>query len=370
MSNYRWAKLQIFAGEGAPAGEGGAEASGENDAAAGQQERLLKLGVPRDKLPKGRLRTNTGAGAPPALQTQRQTQGTESTDAGKGRGAPSATTASGGDSSPNGGAKEGDNTFDGEPKGAGETPAALDWDAIVKNPDFNNRLQYMMRQRLGEESHAKEILGALTPVLQQIAKDKGIQDLDLSDMSKIDPQNLALRLSHDRDYIRQVAAELGVDEETAADVVHNKDAVAYYKRQERERQLREAFNQHVSGLRAQAEALKEELPELNFDREMQDPRFRKLVGPETRMSVKEAYWALHSDELMRQKTAAAAQQSREQLAAAVQANQQRPRENGAGGQAAPVPGFDPRHMSPAEREALNKRIYEAAYRGEKIYPGG
>ena len=64
MSNYPWAKLQIFAGEGAPAGEGGAEASGENTAAAGQQERLLELGVPRDKLPKGRLRTNTGAGAP------------------------------------------------------------------------------------------------------------------------------------------------------------------------------------------------------------------------------------------------------------------------------------------------------------------
>lgn len=375
MRNDPWTKLQIFAGEGAPAGEGGAEASGESAADAGQQ-RLLELGVPRDKLPKGKVKTvgrpapaqgTPGSFPPPAKQEAPIRQGGQNAPAAeKGAGAGeknAAETTEALKPEEKSGQQPGDS--------AGEKPAALDWEAIVKHPDFNNRMQYMMRQRLGEEARAKETLDALTPVLQQIAKDKGIQDLDLSDPSKLDPQNLALRLSHDRDYVRQVAAELGVDEDTAAEVVQNKDALAYYQKRERDRQLRDAFNQHLSGLRTEAEALKAEIPELDLDKEMMNPVFRRLVGPETKLGVKRAYWALHADELMQRKTTEAAQQSRERLAAAVQANQQRPRENGTGGQAAqaPVPGFDYRSMSPAEREAFKKRIYEAAYRGEKIYPG-
>ena len=381
MRNDPWTKLQIFAGEGAPAGEGGAEASGESAADAGQQ-RLLELGVPRDKLPKGKVKTvgrpapaqGTTGDKPPAAGTSSGASATFPVR-GEGKGAPAAEKGAGA------GAKNAAETTEalkpaeksGQQPGdsAGDKPAALDWEAIVKHPDFNNRMQYMMRQRLGEEARAKETLAALTPVLQQIAKEKGIKDLDLSDPSKLDPQNLALRLSHDRDYVRQVAAELGVDEDTAAEVVQNKDALAYYQKRERDRQLRDAFNQHLSGLRTEAEALKAEIPELDLDKEMMNPVFRRLVGPETKLGVKRAYWALHADELMQRKTTEAAKQSRERLAAAVQANQQRPRENGTGGQAAqaPVPGFDYRSMSPAEREAFKKRIYEAAYRGEKIYPG-
>ena len=360
MNNQNWRLLQIFA-DGAAGGAGGGEggqASGDNAVDAGQQ-RLLELGVPRDRLPKAKAKASApppvtrqgSSGTPTPTENPGSEQGKESADKGQEAGTPSVTGASAGDSSPPGGAE-----------------SSLDWDAIVQNPDFNNRLQYMMRQRLGEEGSAKEKLAALGPVLQKLASAQGVE-LDTSDMMKLNPEELQLQLSHGRDYIRQVAADMGVDESTAADVVKNQDMVKLLQNRERERQLREAFNQHVSGLRAQAEMLKGELPGLDFDREMQNPRFRKMVGPETRMSVKEAYWALHADELMQQKTAAAAQQSREQLSAAVQANQQRPRENGTGGPAAPVPHFDYKSMSPREREAFKARIQQAAYRGEKIYPG-
>lgn len=355
-----WKLLQIFAdGAGAGAGDGGgqgSEATGESAVDAGQQ-RLLELGVPRDRLPKTKAASKPtkpaaasragyaeGAGNKPA----RTTEGQEPVKAE----APAPRQAGQED-------KAGQ-----EGKGAGETPAALDWNAILQNPDFNNRLQYMIRQRLGEEGSAKDKLEALGPVLQKLAKERGVE-LDVSDMMHLDTEDLTLRMSHDKTFIRKKAAELGVPEETYDELQSLRDNEARRKREERERQLRETFNKHVSGLRAQGEALKGEYPDFDLNREMQNPRFVHMTSPTGGMSVKEAYLAVHGDELLQQRAAEAAQQSRERLSAAVQANQARPRENGTGGPAAPVPSWDYTKLSPQEKQEFRRRIE----RGEKIYPG-
>jgi hypothetical protein len=352
-----WKLLQIFAdGAGAGAGDGGAasgEASGESAVDAGQQ-RLLELGVPQDRLPKAKAKNNglnRRTATPPAGATPSLVQGRQdhAQDAGNGQ-------------ADNKSGKDGKEQANGE--GAGNTPAALDWDAIVKNPDFNNRLQYMIRQRLGEEGSAKDKLDALGPVLQKLAKERGVE-LDVSDMMTLDAEDLSLRLSHDKNFIRDGAAEMGVDEATFAEIQRLKDNEARRQREERDRQLRETFNRHVNGLRTQAEALKGEFPGFNLDAEMQNPRFVHMTSPTGGMSVKEAYMALHGDEVMQQRAAEAAQQSRERLSAAVQANQARPRENGTGGPAAPVPRFDYSKLSAREKQEFRQRIE----RGEKIYPG-
>ena len=363
MLREKWTlhMLQIFAEGAAPSdgGDGGGEgtATGANAADAGQQ-RLLDLGVPKSVLTKPRKADKkppfptaasaapTGAAGQPSAQRQAETQpaGTQQPEAKK----------------------------DGDGKApAAEQPdsktAKLDWDAIVKDPDFNNRLQYMMRQRLGEEKSAKEKLAALGPVLQKLTQERGIE-LDVSDMMSLDTESLQNLLRHDRKYIQEKAAELGTDEETAQKFVDLEDYKDMKQKQERARQLREAFNKHVSGLRAQAEELKGKIPGFDFDREMQNERFVHMTSPTGGMSVKEAYYALHNEEILQQQTAEAAQKSKEQLAAAVQANQARPRENGAGGQRAAVPHFNYAALSRKDQEAFKEQIRQAAYRGEKIFP--
>ena len=351
--------LQIFADGGAAAGggEGGGgegTATGTNAADAGPQ-RLLDLGVPKDKLTRPRKNERrppfaaAKAAEPPKSGTAGQAEAQSKPEP-----AQPETKETGAQQNPAA-----------EP--AADKPAPLDWDALLKNPDFNNRLQYMMRQRLGEEGSAKAKLEALGPVLQKLAKGQGIE-LDVSNMMTLDTDSLQSLVQHDRKYIQDRAAELGTDEETAQQFVALEDYKAAKQDQERKAQLREAFNKHVSGLRAQGEAMKEKFPDFDFDREMQNERFVHMTSPTGGMSVKEAYYALHNEEILQQQTAEAARKSKEQLTAAVQANQARPRENGAGGQRAAVPHFNYAALSRKDQEAFKEEIRQAAYRGEKIYP--
>ena len=64
----------------------------------------------------------------------------------------------------------------------------------------------------------------------------------------------------------------------------------------------------------------------------------------------------------------AAAKATEAVSASVAANRARPRENGS--QAATLATNDPRNMTKEERAALRKRIYAAAYNGEKLPLGG
>lgn len=349
MLREKWTlhMLQIFA-EGA-AGDGGGESGGEGTAAGettadAGQDRLLALGVPKDKLPKAR---KTEKRMPPmparadAATAPKEKQQTEAKENGEAK-PPAADAQS-------------------------EKPAPLDWDALVKNPDFNARLQYMIRQRLGEEKSAKEKLAALGPVLQKLTQERGI-DLDTSDMMKLDTDNLQTLVQHDRKYIQERAAQLGLDEETTQQFVALEDFKAAKQKQEKDARQREAFYKHMNGLKEQATLLKDEFPDFDLDREMQDERFAYLVGPPVYMKVRDAYYAMHNSEIVQKQTAAAAQKSKEQLAAALQVNQQRPRENGAGGQPAAVPRFDYAALSRKEQEAFKEEIRRKAYLGEKIYP--
>ena len=64
-----------------------------------------------------------------------------------------------------------------------------------------------------------------------------------------------------------------------------------------------------------------------------------------------------------------AQKTAQMISNSIQAGQKRPVENGTSGQAASVTSFDYRTASREQREALKRRIREAAARGEKLYPG-
>ena len=115
----------------------------------------------------------------------------------------------------------------------------------------------------------------------------------------------------------------------------------------------------------QAAALRESFPEFSLEREMEDPEFLRLTAPHTGLTLADAYYALHREEI----GAMAARRSLEALTRAVSYGGARPREI-AGNMAASSMTADPRSMSRDEREALKKRIYEAKAQGVKLPYGG
>ena len=121
---------------------------------------------------------------------------------------------------------------------------------------------------------------------------------------------------------------------------------------------------HLAALYGQAEELAREDPGFDLAAALRDPDFLRLTSPAVGVSVRRAWYALHGAERERQ----AARRALDEAAEAVARSAARPREGGRGLAAGALSAADPRALGRSGREALRQRIYDAAARGEKIYP--
>ena len=112
--------------------------------------------------------------------------------------------------------------------------------------------------------------------------------------------------------------------------------------------------------------MREVFPGFDLRRELKNPRFAALTAPGLGVSVEDAYYALHRQELQAASMQVAAQRAAQKLASSIQSAARRPVENGAGSTAPAAPSLG--NMTAKQREALRQRIHTAAALGEKIYP--
>lgn len=132
-------------------------------------------------------------------------------------------------------------------------------------------------------------------------------------------------------------------------------------------QRRSEAGEHFERLRAQAETLRQRLPDFDLAQALEDDAFAALTRPGSPVSVEQAYWALHP-ELRLREAEAVARRAAEAVSEAVRAGAARPRENGA--QSASLAAMSHRQMSPEQREELRRRIYAAGARGDHLPAGG
>lgn len=352
--------LQLFAGEGGgTGGDGGASAgaaTGEGaagavthdgtNAEAAAQQRLRELGVPEDKL---RRRAKRSAPKPAAAVTT-----AESTD----EGAQVNEQAAAADS--NAPTKNETTT---EP--TAETAKRMTWKEIMADPEYNREMQAVVQSRLKSEKGAEETLAKLTPALELLARQYKL------DPANIDHEALAAAINRDAAYYEARALEMGVPVEEAMKVDQQERTTAREKRQQADSLKEEMHRTHIAKLFEQGKAMKAMFPDFDLRRELQNPAFARMTAPgKGLMSVEDAYRAVHRKELEEAAKAETVRQTTEQITASIRAGARRPDEAGISGQRSSQPQFDYTKASPAEREAFKKRIYDAAARGEKIYPGG
>lgn len=122
---------------------------------------------------------------------------------------------------------------------------------------------------------------------------------------------------------------------------------------------------HFESLQRQGREMAGKYAGFDLQRELDNPVFFKLTGPDVGLSVEDAFMAVHHRELTR----AIAEGTKRELSNAIRAGAARPGEHGIGGSAAAVTGFDYRNADRAQRRAFKQEIYNAAARGQKIYPG-
>lgn len=325
--------LQLFAGEGAGDGAN----TGDQGAADAGQQKLLDLGVPAEKirkrayksaakLPEGAIRDV------PQEQTEQQDNQQDA-------------------------AAEENHPTEGQKT---DTPARMSWDDIMSDPEYNRQMQAIVQSRLRAE---KAQMDKLTPALEVLARK---YDLD---PEKLDYDALSQAIHEDNDYYEDKALEMGVPVDTAKKIDQQERATSRQRRIEAQNLEQQRIQQHFASLEQQAEAMKTTFPGFNLRKELQNPIFARMTSPNINLSVEDAYYAVHRNEIQTAAMQVTAQKTAQKISNAIQSGSRRPNENGTAGQAAPVSIFDYRKASKAQRDALKQQIRAAAARGEKIYPG-
>jgi hypothetical protein len=331
--------LQLFAGEGT-GGEGGGDGAttGENATAAAEQ-RLRELGVPEDRI---RKRASKVASKMPAPTAQTETSAPKEETK-----VESATTEE---------KPTTEDTKDASPK-------RMTWDEIMKDPEYNKEMQAVVRSRLKSEKSAEDALGKMAPAIEVLARKYNL------DSSNMDYDALAKKINDDDSFYEEKALEMGVSVETAKKVDQMERDTERQKAMEQRTLQEQKIQQHFVRLEQQAEAMKKVFPNFDLRTELQNPNFARMTSPNVGISVEDAYYAVHRNEIQTAAMQVTAQKTAEKISNAIQSGSRRPDESGASSQAPSVSTFDYRSASRDQREALKKRIRDAAARGEKLYPG-
>lgn len=334
MQNDLRLDLQLFADGGSGAagagdGDGGTSvATGDPSDAAGRQL-LRDRGVPESKLRKNRSYAALATNA--ADDRQEPTNAEVQDDAGE--------------------------------KTAEELSGKrMTWDEIMADPEYNKAMQETVSQRLKKAKSAEEALGKLAPALEVLARKYKL------DPEKLDYDALSNAVNNDEQYYEDKAMEMGTNVETARRVDQMEREQARQQRQQQQSLQEQMVQNHFANLVKQSEALKQTFPSFDLRQELQNPTFVRLTQPGSGLSVEDAYYAIHRNEIQAASMQVAAQKTAEKMSAAIQSGSRRPAENGSGGQAT-APAIDYRKMTRQERDDLKARIRAAKARGEVIYPG-
>ena len=337
MTNEKWLNLQLFAGEGT-GGEGGGEGANTGDNAnADAGQRLRELGVPEDKI---RRRARYAAKAP---ETTAKTEETEP------KAAENTEQAAAADNNPT------------EEKT--EKPARMSWDEIMADPEYNRQMQAVVQSRLKSSKGAEEALAKLTPALELLARKHKL------DPSNMDYDALTKAISDDDSYYEDKALQMGTSVETAKKIDQQERDTARQQRAEAISLEQQKIRNHFTSLENQAKEMQKIIPNFDLQTELKNPAFLRMTSPNVGISVRDAYYAVHHDEMQTAAMQATAKATAQNISQNIQARQRRPDENGISGQAPSATTFDYSKASPEQREAFKRDLRARMARGEKVYPG-
>ena len=217
----------------------------------------------------------------------------------------------------------------GHQEDAAETAPRMTWEQIKADPEYSRYMQEMVQARLKNVKQAGQQLELLKPALAVMASAYGL------DPEQPDYGALAKAVTEDRRY--------------CADETY--------------------LRSHYDGLMRQAEQLRAKFPDFDMRTEMLNPVFVRLTAPETGVSLEDAYYTVHRQQIQHSAMEAASRETATRISNAIRSGTARPVENGTASTAASVTAFDYRKASPQQRNALKTRIRQAVARGEKLSPG-
>lgn len=247
------------------------------------------------------------------------------------------------------------------------------YDELIKGEykaDHDAYVKKLLDGRFKETRELKSRMGKAAPILAALADRYGI---DASDPEALDLDELQRKFDADTRLYEDEALREGVPVELYIKKRQLERQQAAIDAQNRRASEETQARAEMSELLQQAVALKASVPEFDINAEMENPAFGRMVLKPPRgvgLSVEQAYYAVHHDEIERAHRAQqyrmsreVAAQTRQQVANTVAAGMQRPTENGVASVATATTRADPSKWSKAERAEVKRRVRA----GENIY---
>lgn len=180
----------------------------------------------------------------------------------------------------------------------------------------------------------------------------------------LDLDQLSKAISDDDRMYEQEALEKGVPTSTLKHIKQLEQREKQRQLEERRSLEQETLRNHITELRAQEAELKKEFPDFDLNTEAQNPAFARMTGPGGGLTLRQAYMAIHGDELLKRGQNQAVTETKRAVSQAIQAGAMRPTENGLMQQNGGAPTRDPHTYTREERAAIRRRVMA----GETVIP--
>ena len=307
--------LQLFADGGAAGGDGGAAAAAAGDSTG--------VNVPDAGVRKSRKRENPLANVQYGVQQQSAEQV-----------AP----------------------VDGAAEQGTETEETFE--SLIKGkykPEADAWAQNLVQNRFKKNAEIEATLESHKALHELLGKKFNLDPTDINGIMRA--------LSRDPEKVELMAMERGVTVDTMNKILDLEDKAKLYDEAEEQRKRQTAFQRarqaHLESLAIQSKEALAAYPEFDLEQEMTNPQFMRMTGPGGGFTAKQAYEAIHHQEIVN----AVMQQQAQAFTKSVKANGARPAENGLKAeQGASTVKTDPRSLTPADRAEIRRRVA----RGERI----
>ena len=238
---------------------------------------------------------------------------------------------------------------------AQQAPAET-WEEVKKRykTEYGADVKAAVEDRFRNQADLSGKLNSAMQVLSSIAPFYGI---NVDEAGNLDLEKLTKAIQDDDRFYEQSALEKGIPVET-------EKHIRQLEMQEKQRQMearrsleQERLRAHLSNLRQQEAELKQEFPDFDLMTEVQsNPAFARMTAPDGGLTVRQAYMAIHGDELMHRQAQATEERTKQNMSRAIQAGAMRPQENGMTGPGGGIQSLDPAHITRDQRKEINRRV--------------
>lgn len=219
------------------------------------------------------------------------------------------------------------------------------------NRTFQDRFRGMNEKMEQERQQHQEMMQQFQPIMDVMAMRYGTEAGDIS--------GIAQRIAKDDSLLAEAASAEGATVENYRQRKQLEAENRRYRTLENQRAEEARMQQHFQNLQQQAAEMQKTFPDFNLMAELQNKKFLQMTGPDIGMTLREAYFALHADDIQRATMQHAIDKTMEAASQAIQSGTMRPKEAGMTNQMGQVnPNTSPRNWSSEQRSDALRTLRE------------